>query len=82
MKALVLFVVLAAGGVLADDRDDDNRGAPSPPCQCSCACWFGPTASCTCEVGPETCGRLRARECKAVGLRPGCRRCIPTKEGS
>ena len=78
MTRLLLALLLAGSLALADDRDDDDRGAPSPPCQCACSCWFGPTATCNCEVRPQTCGRLRAQECKTVGLRPGCRRCIPT----
>src|SRR5438034_11424229 len=75
----MIFVLSVAAPIAAHDRDDD-RCAQNPPCQCDCACWCGPGATCACEITPQTCGRLRARECKAAGLRPGCRRCVSTKE--
>ena len=79
MRMLIasVLVMLSAAPMLAHDRDDDNCAAQNPPCQCDCICRCGAT-SCSCEITPQTCGRIRARECKAAGLRPGCRRCIPT----
>ena len=77
---LVGWLVLVVSVPLAHDRDDDDDRASSA-CQCECRCPNGPLATCNCTkdtAEPQTCGRLRARECKAVGLRPGCRRCIPT----
>ena len=72
-----LLVMLSVASALAHDRDDDDRCTQSPPCQCDCMCQCS-EVSCACEITPQTCGRLRARECKTIGLRPGCRRCIPT----
>ena len=81
MLLVAMLVMLSVAPVLAHDRDDDDEGRPGV-CQCECMCPADAPVVCNCSAananGPQTCGRIRARECKAVGLRPGCRRCIPT----
>ena len=71
------LILVVSVPLFAHDRDDDDRDSL---CRCACQCPADAPVVCNCSAttGPYTCGRLRARECKALGLRPGCRRCIPT----